>query len=173
MPWIRHEYRRPSKSELAAFQGKVRFYADHNVDYAFVEALRIKKYDVETARDIGAERQPDEFHFRRAFKSKRVLLTLDRDFLDNDRFPLSQTRGVIVLNVDTSNIPQLARAFEVVDVILGDVAGVLQEMKVIVNSDRTITVIGREADRRRYFDQSTRYRFDDNGQDIWEWQDED
>jgi len=173
MGWIRHKYRRPGKAELQGVERIVQFYADHNVDYSIVEALRIKKYDVETARDIGAEKQHDEFHFRRAFRSKRVLLTLDRDFLDNRRFPLSQTHGIIVLNVDTSSIPKLARAVEVVYVILGGLAGLLKEKKVIVNSDRTITLIGRAVDQEGSFEYRTRYKFDDNGRDIWEWEDDD
>lgn len=172
MGWIRYKYKPPKKEELRNLDGKAKFYADHNVDYSIVLALRMKKYDVEAAKDIGAENQSDEYHFKRAFRTRRVLLTLDRGFLDNDRYPLSQTRGLIVLSVDTSSIPQLARAVEILYVILGGLAGLMKEKKFIVNKDRTLTMIEREFEDGDEVEIRRRFRFDDNGRDIWEWKDD-
>ncbi len=170
MTWILHKYQTVSKSELKSIEGQVEFYADHNLDYSIVEALRIKKFNIETAKDIKAESQSDEFHYKYTFNSKKVLLTLDDDFLNNDQFPLNQTNGVIILNVNTSSIPQIASALEIVYVILGKLSGFLKEKKVIVNSDRTMKVIERKANEDGFYICQTRYRFDDNGLDIWEWQ---
>ncbi len=173
MGWILQKYKSPNKEDTRKTEGKVRCYADHNVDYSIIEALRMKKYDVESAKDIRADNQPDNFHFRRAFQTKRVLITLDKDFLNNDKFPLHQTRGIIILNVDTSNIAHLARAVEIIYVILGESAKLLKENKVIVNSDRTITLIERVWEENVNLVHKTKYRFDDNGRDIWQWMDND
>ena len=99
------------------------------------------------------------------------MITLDKDFLDNRRFPLSQTRGVIVLNIDTADTGKTARALEVVDVILGGIAPTLRESKVVVNSDYTVTVLDRVPDNA-FTERQRRYRFDENGRDIWIWEDE-
>ena len=171
MAWTLFQHQLPTKEELKRILGRARFYCDHNVEPAIVEVLRHLNYDVESARDIAAEQQPDEFHYRRAFKSKRILITLDKDFLDNVRFPLSQTRGVIILNIDTADTGKIARALEVVDVILGGIAPTLKESKVVVNSDYTVTFLRRIQDARGFSEDRTRYRFDDNGRDIWVWED--
>ncbi len=63
MGWILHKYKSPGKEDTKKTEVKVRFYADHNVDYSIIEALRMKKYDVESAKDTRADNQPDNFHF--------------------------------------------------------------------------------------------------------------
>ena len=88
MRWVLLDMESVPKDAIERLEGRVRFYADHNVDGAIVEMLRFIKYDVETARDIGAERQPDDFHFKRAYNSKRVILTHDSDYLDDAQLPL-------------------------------------------------------------------------------------
>lgn len=171
MGWERLEYERPMREELRRVIGDAKFYADHNLDESIVLVLRHQGHDVETAREIGAERQPDEYHYRRALKTKRVLLTEDGDYLDNRRFPLSQTRGVVVFNIDISDTGQIARAVEVVDVILSGIAPVLDEVKVIVNSDYSLTFIRRVRSDEGLVEERTRYRLDENGRDVWIWED--
>jgi hypothetical protein len=73
MTWVLLDLESVPKDAIERLEGRVRFYADHNVDGAIVEVLRFIKYDVETARDIGAEGQPDDFHFKRAYNSKRAV----------------------------------------------------------------------------------------------------
>lgn len=127
-----------------------------------MEVLRFINYDVETARDIGAEQQPD-VHFKRAYKNKRVVLTHDLDYQDSTQFPLSQTRGVVILNVDTSDTSKIARALHVVDTIFGGMARAMQAKKIVVNSDYTITMIYRTQTDTGFEENRTRYRFDRNG----------
>lgn len=170
MPWVKLDYRKPSKEELKGITGLASFYADHNVDESIVFVLDHLGYDVETAREVGADRQPDEFHFKRAFQQKRILLTQDKDYLDNELFPLSQTRGVFVFDIDTSSTSEIARALEVVDTILGDTTPAWKEKKIIIHSDYTITVIRRICEDEAWIVERTRYRFDTNGRDIWVWE---
>lgn len=167
--WELLAYERPDKEMLKGLLRKVKFYADHNLDRAIIEVLRRLKYDIETAREIGAEYQPDQFHYRHAFTQKRVLLTLDKDYLDNGRFPLSQTHGVVIFNIDTSNPGEIARALEVVDAVLAVIAPMLDESKVVLNADYTLTFIGRYSSNGGFVEERTRYRLDANGQDVYVW----
>jgi hypothetical protein len=47
--------------------------------------------------DIGLGGHPDENVMSRAWRDKRIVLTHDRDFLDDRRFPPHRNPGVIVL----------------------------------------------------------------------------
>ncbi len=167
MPWVKLEYQKPSKEEAKVVTGRAGFYADHNLDEAIVLVLVHLGYDVETAREVGADRQSDEFHFKRAFQQKRILLTQDKDYLNNELFPLSQTRGVFVFDIDTSSPSEIARALEVVDTILGVTAPAWKEKKIILHSDYTITVVRRVWEDGAWAVEQSRYRFDTNGKEIW------
>ena len=87
---------RPIAEELA---GAPRVYVDANVPAGAVSAMR---------RDLGWDvlfvmehddlrRATDAEHYRRAREFGRTLITLDRDFLDNRRFPPGESPGVIVM----------------------------------------------------------------------------
>src|SRR6185436_18657476 len=87
---------RPIAEELA---GAPRVYVDANLPAGTVTAMRrelgwdvlfvIEHDDLRRAHDVE--------HYRRARDLGRTLITLDRDFLDNKRFPLAESPGVIVL----------------------------------------------------------------------------
>jgi predicted nuclease of predicted toxin-antitoxin system len=167
MGWVPIQFDRPTRKEAKRLLGEVRFYIDHDVDNVVVEILRWLKYDVETAKDVGAEAQRDEWHFGHAFRTKRVLLTKDKDYLDDERFPLSQTRGVIILNIDTANPEEIARSLEVIDVVLSKLRHTLEQAKVILNSDYTLTIIHRVPTGEAFDVQKTRYRVRPDGTDKW------
>lgn len=171
MPWQSLTYQAPSKEEAKPFLGEAKFYADHNLDESIVLVLKHLGYDVETAREIAAEEQPDQFHFKHAFQTKRILLTQDKDFLDNDLFPLSQSRGVFMFDIDTANTSEIARALEVVDTIFGETAPAWNQKKIVLHSDYTVTAVRRVWDEGEWVVERTRYRFDENGRDIWIWKD--
>jgi hypothetical protein len=167
MGWVPIQFERPTKEETKRLLGKVCFYIDHDVDDAVVEMLRWLKYDVETAKDIGAEGQRDEWHFRRTFRTKRVLLTKDKGYLNDERFPLPQTRGVIILNIDTANPEEIARSLEVIDIVLSKLRRTLEQAKVILNSDYTLTIIHRVPTGEGFDVRKTRYRVRPDGADKW------
>jgi len=169
MPWQKIPFQRPTREDRKRLFGKVRFYADQNLDASIVEVLRHYGHDVITAQEKGHHQQPDDYHYRWAHKAKRVLLTHDKDYLDHDRFPLSQTRGVIVFNVDTTDIGALARAVEVVHTILAGLGPILDECKIRLNADYTLTFYSR-VPVDGYEIEPTRYKLDQNGRDIWIWE---
>ena len=91
-------------SELAAlaehYADRPRVYADANVPAGIVEFMRARlKWDVFFVMEHDElRRAADEEHFRRAREMRRTLVSLDRDYLDDRRFPPSQTAGVLILN---------------------------------------------------------------------------
>jgi hypothetical protein len=103
-------------SELAAVADDVapgpRVYADANVPAGLVSFMRstlgwdvlfvIEHADLRRARDIE--------HFRLARQLRRTLVTLDRDYLDDRRFPPAETSGVLVISAPDERGLQLLLA---------------------------------------------------------------
>jgi hypothetical protein len=91
-------------SELAPHAERLspvpRVYADANVPAGLVAYMRASlRWDVLfVLEDEGLRRAPDLAHYRLAHQLRRTLITLDRDYLDDRRFPPAETGGVIVLS---------------------------------------------------------------------------
>ena len=91
-------------SELAALAerhaDRPRVYADANVPSGVVSFMRERlKWDVFSVMEHAElRRASDEEHFRRAHDMRRTLVSLDHDYLDDRRFPPSETAGVLVMN---------------------------------------------------------------------------
>lgn len=90
-------------SELALhaeqLSARPRIYADANVPAGLVGYMRtLLGWDVLfVIEDEGLRRAPDVKHFRLARQLCRTLVTFDRDYLDDLRFPPSETGGVLVI----------------------------------------------------------------------------
>lgn len=88
---------RPIAQDLA---GRPRVYVDANLPQGVVAAMRrergwdvlfvIEHDDLRRARDVE--------HYRLAREFGRTLITLDRDFLDDERFPPELSPGVVVMS---------------------------------------------------------------------------
>jgi hypothetical protein len=89
-------------SELVPFASRLaaapRIYADANLPTGIVAAMRERLgWDVFFVLEHDdLRRAPDREHYLRAREQGRTLVTLDRDFLDEKRFPLVSSGGVIV-----------------------------------------------------------------------------
>lgn len=86
---------RPIAQDLA---DAPRVYVDANVPAGVVAAMRRElHWDVLYVMEHDdLRRAPDIEHFRRAQEFARTLITLDHDFLDDDRFPAESSAGVVV-----------------------------------------------------------------------------
>src|SRR5437667_12108786 len=69
-------------------RAKPRFYADENFPSVAIKILRRLGADVLTVRDVHRRGHPDENHTAEALRLGRILITCDRDYLDDRRFPL-------------------------------------------------------------------------------------
>jgi hypothetical protein len=94
---------------------KPRIYADANVPAGLIEFMRagldwdvmfvLEHDELRRARDIK--------HYRLAHQLRRTLITLDRDYLDDQRFPPSEGAGVVVISAPHE--PDLARLLRRID----------------------------------------------------------
>ncbi len=77
-----------------------RVYADANIPAGVVAFMRAHlKWDVLFVLEHDdLRRATDGEHFRRAREMRRTLISLDRDYLDERRFPARDSAGVLVLN---------------------------------------------------------------------------
>lgn len=105
-------------SELAALSGLPtgpRIYADANVPAGLVAFMRERlRWDVFfVIEDEELRRAPDRRHYALARQMARTLITLDRDYLDERRFPVAESGGVIVIWAPNERL--LARTLRIVD----------------------------------------------------------
>ena len=90
-------------SELALHAEKLtarpRIYADANVPAGIVSHMRARlQWDVLfVLEQEDLRRAPDTRHYQLARQLRRTLVTLDRDYLDDRRFPLDDSGGVLVI----------------------------------------------------------------------------
>jgi hypothetical protein len=77
-----------------------RIYADANVPVGLVAFMRTRlQWDVfHVLEDPDLRRAPDTKHYQLAQQLRRTLITLDRDYLDDRRFPPGATGGVLVID---------------------------------------------------------------------------
>ena len=77
-----------------------RIYADANVPAGVVAFMRATlEWDVLfVLEEDGLRRAPDVKHYRLAQQLRRTLVTMDRDYLDDRRFPPEEGSGVVVIN---------------------------------------------------------------------------
>ena len=81
--------------------GAPRIYADANIPTGVVEFMRVTLgWDVLFVLEHDdLRRAPDLHHYRLARQLGRTLVTLDRDYIDDRRFPPAEGAGVIVFTV--------------------------------------------------------------------------
>jgi Domain of unknown function (DUF5615) len=90
-------------SELGGYAGRAsgqpRVYVDANVPAGLVSFMRhVLRWDVLFVLEHeDLRRAPDGEHFRLARQLRRTLITQDRDYLDDRKFPPEQSGGVLVL----------------------------------------------------------------------------
>lgn len=93
--------------EARRWTPRPRIYADANVPAGLVAYMRSAlDWDVLfVLEDRELRRAPDRRHYQLAQQLRRTLITLDRDYLDDHRFPPDQGGGVLVIHAPDA--PQL------------------------------------------------------------------
>lgn len=95
-----------------------RVYCDANLPAGLVRFMRERlRWDVFfVMEEEDLRRASDIEHFRMAAQLRRTLLTLDKDYLDDARFPPSEGGGVLVLSAPQQE--QFERLLTQVDRVL-------------------------------------------------------
>lgn len=83
---------------------KVRLVADTNFPYQLVDELRKGRIEVRTAQELGLDRLPDDQLLREVAKRGMALITRDRDFLSDHKFPVHTSGMVVHLEGDGEGI---------------------------------------------------------------------
>ncbi len=98
-----------------AVADRPRVYADANVPAGIVRFMRdTLRWDVLFVMDHpDLRRARDTEHYRLARQLRRTLVTLDRDYLDDRKFPPSQGAGVVVIAApDERGLAELLRRLD-------------------------------------------------------------
>jgi uncharacterized protein DUF5615 len=87
------------------FSGQPRVYVDANMPAGLVGLMRRSLgWDVLFVLEHDdLRRAPDGEHYRLARQLRRTLITLDRDYLDDRRFPPEESGGVLVMTAPNEN----------------------------------------------------------------------
>jgi predicted nuclease of predicted toxin-antitoxin system len=101
--------------DFMALRAKARFYADENFPRQAVELLREAGARVRTAQEVGLGGHPDEKHIAYALKKVLVLLTCDRDFLDERRYPIIHCPAIFVFDFGSGSASEMKQAFRCLD----------------------------------------------------------
>lgn len=100
-------------------KAKARFYADENFPALATRLLRKMGARVFTVQDLGRRKHPDENHSAYALKNGYVLVTCDRDYLDESRFPLIHCPAIVVFDFGSGSLKEILQSFSCVRNILG------------------------------------------------------
>ena len=121
MPWVDVEVlaaKNPASPKEAAQvleyltrRARPRFYADENFPPVAVLLLRRMGARVDTVHGKRKTGHPDENHAAHALKHGLILVTCDRDFLDNRRFPLIHCPAIFVFDFGTGSVREIMKAF--------------------------------------------------------------
>jgi predicted nuclease of predicted toxin-antitoxin system len=92
-------------SHAPGIAGQPRVYVDANMPARLVSLMRtLLKWDVLFVMEHDdLRRASDSVHFRLARQLHRTLVTLDRDYLDDRKFPPAESPGVLVLSAPNEN----------------------------------------------------------------------
>ena len=102
----------------ARLSPRPRIYADANVPAGLVAHMRGRlQWDVLfVLEQDDLRRAPDVKHYQLAHQLQRTLVTMDRDYLDDRRFPPSESAGVLVINAPDER--QLSALLDRIDATL-------------------------------------------------------
>ena len=145
---------------------KTRFLVDESLGVEVAKVLRQAGWNAVFASEVGLDHHSDEDIFAFATEEDRVLLTHDRDFLDDRRFPVHKNPGVAVLPGAEGNEDALLGALSQIVSIMGWLRDFWRETKVVVHEDGVWTVASRDFETGAIT--HTRYRFPQHGSaQVW------
>ena len=98
--------------DFARRKAKPRFYADENFPELATAILRAFKADVFTVQEARLRGHPDENHTAEALRLGRVLITCDRDYLDERRFPLIHCPALVVCDFGRGTTGEIRDTFK-------------------------------------------------------------
>ena len=158
------------KSHIEAIFGKkARFLVDENLEGTTTELLRALGWNAKGVSELNMLGHEDDDVFAAAWKEDRMIITNDRDFLDDRRFPDQSNPGIIVLPDANVESDIFLRAIRVMLDIFGPLREAYRKTKIIVSNSSIITIFRRNRDTGKI--EKQRFRLGKHG-DTYEWVDD-
>lgn len=154
---------------LESIKGRAKFLVDESLGEGVARVMGELGRNVKFVPNVGLGGHSDEDVFAFAWRERRVLLTHDRDFLDDRRFPFNRNPGVIVLPGGHGTDHALVVALREVMSLMGDFKNLFPNAKIEISNDNIWRV--RQFVKEEGLIRESRYRFDDHG-DVWQWEDD-
>jgi predicted nuclease of predicted toxin-antitoxin system len=148
---------------------KARFLVDNSLGIEVAGVLRDLGWNAVEVSELGRARHPDESLFSLAWKERRMLLTHDKDFWDDRRFPPDRNPGVVILPGGSGDESALFEALRMLHSVIAPFGTSFPGTKISISSDGVLTTKSR--DRKTGAMTETRYRFT-RSWDLEEWKDE-
>jgi predicted nuclease of predicted toxin-antitoxin system len=153
MPWEQlDEPTDDDRRELdLQYRGKARFLVDENAGIEVAKFLQNSGYNAKFVADLGLRGRSDEDVFAAAWKNKRVVITHDADFLDNNRFPPNRNPGVVLIRPGSvgRDDERLLRCLVKAVLLAGNNATWFQGKKLDFSSDEALAITS-QGGRQRY-----------------------
>lgn len=121
MPWVDAtkiaEANPPKEKEARQVEeyrrrkAKPKFYVDENFPPLAIRLLQRIRVHVITADAAGLKGHPDENRAALALKNGYILLTCDRDYLDERRFPLIHCPAIVVFDFGSCSVTEISQSF--------------------------------------------------------------
>lgn len=171
MSWKRMA--QPSKSEQARlareFGKKARFLVDETLAGLGTEVLTGIGYNTVEVAQVGLTGHSDEDIFAFAWREKRLIITQDRDFLDDRRFPFNRNPGVLILPGGPVDGGGFIAALRTAVNLVGRYHRLFEGQKIVFGEGREIAI--RDRDPPSGAIKTRRYRLGRHGAE-YEWIDE-
>lgn len=90
----------------------IQLYADECFPVPVATYLRSLGYSIIHAYDLNFIQKSDHFHLTQAKKLKRILITLDRDFLYYNQVNLESHPGVVIISAGSTTPPHINKISE-------------------------------------------------------------
>ncbi|MER9403679.1 DUF5615 family PIN-like protein [Mesorhizobium caraganae] len=142
-----------------------KFLVDENLGPDVARVLRDQGFNVRDVWQEGLDGKSDEAVFQHAWRTRRILLTHDTDFMDDRSFPEHSNAGVVVLPGGHGNDEALGTALAMLVSYIGRMPEIWRKSKIVITANGEITIRCRQEDGRMGIQ---RYRVRQGVSEIWE-----
>ena len=119
---------------------RCKFLVDENLGPGVAIALDYLGHNVKFGPNVGLGGKSDQDVFAFAWREKRVLLTHDDDFLNDQQFPFNRNPGVIVLPGKQGEFEPLSNAIQSMLNIFGEHGNIYPNAKISIDSENIWTI---------------------------------
>ena len=170
MPWVKLE--KPDagvKAVMRENRGKPKFLVDESLGREVTELLRRSGWNASDVFELEINGQSDESIFAAARRADRILLTHDRDFLNDRRFSPQLNPGLVVLPGGDGDRRAIVNALDELLAIIGETRELWRATKIEISAASEWTVLTFNRDDGKVH--KHRYRFlKHGGGEYWRYE---